>query len=232
MRKTPGPAQSGACAAHRSRARWIPLGEAILGSLIVFGYNVWRLPMMPNSVFLLVAMALVSFRLREGRWTAGLEWPKSWPRTVLIAIAAMIVQQAIGQFVVDPLTHPFLRYSTEANPMAGLHGSVGILRWLGVIWTYAAFGEEIGYRGYLLRRVADFGGNSRLALFAGLLWSSAIFGFAHWYQGPAGVVAIAVSGFVYGAAYLLSGKNLWVAVCAHGFSDTVALAVTCLGVAG
>jgi hypothetical protein len=29
-----------------------------------------------------------------------------------------------------------------------------LLRWLGIIWTYAAFGEEIGYRGYpIVRRL-------------------------------------------------------------------------------
>lgn len=73
--------------------------------------------------------------------------------------------------------------------MEGIHGYAGVLRWLGVIWTYAALGEELGYRGYLLNRVADLGGHSRPALMTGLLWSSALFGCAHWYQGPAGVIS-------------------------------------------
>ena len=106
------------------------------------------------------------------------------------------------------------------------------LRWFGIIWTYAAFGEEIGYRGYLLNRVADLGGRSRTALALGLLWSSTMFGFAHWYQGPAGVVSAAASGLVFGAAYLLAKRNLWVAVLAHGLSDSLALVFTYLGFAG
>lgn len=214
----------------RSCARWISAGEAITGSLIIFGYNVWRV--LPNSVPLLFAMGLISFRLREGSWTAmGLGLPKSWTRTALMAVAAAIVQQALGQFVVDPLTHPFLHYSATANPLESVHGSPAVLQWIGIIWTYAAFGEEIGYRGYLLNRVADLGGRSRTALVIGLLWSSIMFGFAHWYQGPAGVVSSVVSGIVYGAAYLLAGKNLWVAVLAHGLSDSLALLVTYLGLA-
>jgi membrane protease YdiL (CAAX protease family) len=210
--------------------RWISLLEVIIGASIVLGDNVWHV--LPNSVILLSAMALVSFRLREGNWIpSGLGAPGNWKRVVSLAVVAVIVQQAVGQYVVDPLTSPFLHYTPAANPMSGAHGVVGLLRWIGIIWTYAAFGEELGYRGYLLRRVADVGGGSRSAFLVGLLCSSALFGCAHWYQGPAGVISATVSGLVYGAAYLLSGKSLWTAICAHGLSDSLALSLTFLGVA-
>jgi len=211
-------------------ARWASLIEVILGSLIVLGDNVWHI--LPNSVVLLSVMALISFRLREGNWSAiGLGLPKSWMRTALIAIAAVVVQQALGQFVVDPLTRHLAHYAAGANPMQGIHEYAGFLGWLGIIWTYAAFGEELSYRAYLLNRMADLGGNSRPALLLALLWSSALFGCAHWYQGPAGVMSAMVSGLVYAAAYLLTGKNLWTAIFAHGVSDSLALVLTYLGVA-
>ncbi|MGH9528344.1 MAG: CPBP family intramembrane glutamic endopeptidase [Terriglobales bacterium] len=199
--------------------------------MIVLGDNVWHV--LPNSVLLLVALSLISFQWREGDWKAiGWGSPRSWIRTVLIAVAAAAVQQAVGQFAVDPLTRASMHYSAGANPLRGIRGYGGLLRWLGIIWTYAAFGEEIGYRRYLLNRVADIGGQSRPALLLGLVWSSALFGCAHWYQGPAGVVSAAVSGLVYGAAYLLAGRNLWVAIGAHGVSDTLALFATYFGWAG
>jgi uncharacterized protein len=213
-----------------ARSQWISLVEVIVGSLFVFGHNVWRV--LPNSVFLLSVMALISIRLREGSWSAiGLRLPKSWPRTVLIALVTVVVQQALGQFVVDPLTKPYLHYAAGANPMDGIHGYAGLFRWIGVIWTYAAFGEEFAYRRYLLNRVADLGDHSRLALALGLLWSSALFGFAHWYQGTAGVISAMASGLVFGTAYLLTGKNLWTSIYAHGLSDSLALLATYFGLA-
>lgn len=212
-------------------SRWISLAEAIVGSLFVFGHSVWHV--LPNSVFMLCAMALISIRLREGSWSAiGLSLRRSWLRTVLIAVVAVVVQQALGQFVVDPLTKPYLHYGAGNNPMTGVHGYWGLLRWLGVIWTYAAFGEELAYRRYLLNRVADLGGHSGFALAAGLLWSSALFGVAHWYQGPAGVISAMASGLVFGAAYLLTQKNLWTSILAHGLSDSLALFATYFGFAG
>jgi uncharacterized protein len=105
------------------------------------------------------------------------------------------------------------------------------LKALAVTWTFAAFGEEIGYRRYLLGRAADFGGRSALAYWIALVVVSALFGLGHYYQGSAGMFETACDGFVIGAAYLLSGRNLWVAVLAHGFVDTIVFGALFLGLA-
>lgn len=185
-----------------------------------------------NPVFLLSVVAVISIRFREGGWGAiGFGRPTSWAKTVSIAIGVAMVQQSVGQFVVNPLTKPYLHYAAAANPIEGVHGYAGLLRWAGIIWTYAAVGEELVYRRYLLNRVADLGGQSRFALLLGLTWSSALFGCAHWYQGAAGAVSAMASGLVFGTAYLLTRKNLWTSICAHGISDSIALFATYFGIA-
>jgi membrane protease YdiL (CAAX protease family) len=105
------------------------------------------------------------------------------------------------------------------------------LKALAIVWTFAAFGEEIGYRRYLLGRAADLGNRSAPAYWAALVLASVLFGFGHYYQGPAGIFTTACDGFILGAAYLLCRRNLWVAVIGHGLVDTIGIALLFFGLA-
>jgi membrane protease YdiL (CAAX protease family) len=212
---------------HLSPAkRWFSFAELALGGAIVIGHNVYRV--VPNEVPILFALGLISFHLRNGSWTAmGLRWPASWRRTVLIALAAAAVRILLGSLVIDPVTTHFWppqNLPSGANQIAG-HGMVA-LRWLLLIWTFAAFGEEIGYRGYLINRAADVGGRSRAAYWVGVLIVSVLFGYGHYYKGPAGILDSGMAGLILGATYVLSGRNLWACILAHGFIDT--FGVVCL----
>jgi membrane protease YdiL (CAAX protease family) len=196
------------------------LAEFVLGSAIVLGYNVYHV--IPNEVPILFVLALISFRLRDGTWSAmGLRWPVPWRRTVLIALAAAATRILLGAVVVDPLTARF--WPPAAGP-SGFNEIAGhplvALRWLGLVWTFAAFGEEISYRGYLLNRAADTLGRSKVAYWIAALLAAVLFGYGHYYKGPAGIVDSGMAGLVLAAAYLLSKRNLWVCILAHGFIDT------------
>jgi len=92
-----------------------------------------------------------------------------------------------------------------------------------IVWTFAAFGEEVVYRGYLMIRAADLGMRSNAAYCAAMIFVSVLFGFGHYYKGLAGVADSTVAGLILGAAYLLSGRNLWTTILAHGFIDTSAV---------
>ena len=100
---------------------------------------------------------------------------------------------------------------------------------LGLIWTFAAFGEEIGYRGYLLTRTADIGGRSKSAYWIAVLVVAVLFGYGHYYKGRSGIVDSGMAGVILGAAYVLSGRNLWVCILAHGFIDTFAIVALYFG---
>jgi membrane protease YdiL (CAAX protease family) len=69
------------------------------------------------------------------------------------------------------------------------------------------------------------------AVLAGVVIVSVLFGYGHYYKGPAGVVDSAIAGLILGIAYLLAGRNLWACILAHGFIDTFAVVVTYLGIA-
>jgi len=211
--------------------RGISLVEFVVGAGIVIGHNVYRV--IPNEVPILFLLGLLSFRLRDGGWAEmGLRWPLSWRRTLLFAVAAAAARILLGALVIDPLTSHFWPPAVGPkgfNEIAG-HPLVA-LRWLVVVWTFAAFGEEIGYRGYQLARAADVGGRSRAAYWIAVAVVAVLFGYGHYYKGPAGIIDSGVAGFVLGSAFLLSGRNLWVCILAHGFIDTFAVLATYFGLA-
>jgi CAAX protease family protein len=200
--------------------RLFSLAELALGGAVVVAYNVYHV--IPNEVYVLVVMGLISLRLRDGGWSlVGLGRPRSWRRTIVIGTLAAAVRILLGALVVDPLTAHFWPSPADAYGFDEIRGNVTVaLHWLFVAWSFAAFGEEISYRGYLLTRAADVGNRSKGAYWIGLLAVSVLFGIGHYYKGPPGMIDSGTGGLVFGAAYLLSGCNLWVSILAHGLVDT------------
>lgn len=224
----PGAADSSPLPAHQLAPgqRLISLAEFVLGVAIVIGYNIYHV--IPNEVPILFVLGLISLRVRDGGWSViGLRWPVAWRRTILLALAAAATRILLGSLVIDPLTAYFWPVAKGRGGFDEITGHALVaLRWLLIVWTFAAFGEEISYRGYLLTRAADVGGRSKVAYWAAVLAVSVLFGIGHYYKGPSGMVDSGMAGLVLGATYILSGRNLWVCILAHGFIDS--FGVVCL----
>lgn len=212
-------------------SRALSVFEVLLGAGIVVGHNVFRV--VPNEVPILCALAILTMRVRSGRWdwgSLGFKRPGSWRGIVVLALAAATLRVALGDFVVDPLTAHFWPPAVAPAGTDELAGNIRLtLLYLPLIWGFAAFGEEVSYRGYLLNRTAQAGGGSMGAYLLAVLVTAVLFGYGHYYKGPAGVVDSGVAGLVLGAAYLLAGRNLWVTILAHGFIDTFGLGMAYLG---
>ncbi|MGH9669453.1 MAG: lysostaphin resistance A-like protein [Terriglobales bacterium] len=225
----------GANTALSGRRLWYPQSrglsalEFLLGASIVIGHNVYHV--VPNEVPILFVLGWISVRLRDGGWKAlGLTRPKSRTWTVGIALAAAALRHLMGEFVIDPLAARLLHRAPEVAEFNALTGNLKLaLLGLLVVWTFAAFGEELSYRGYLLTRAADLGHRSVAAYWIGMICVSVLFGFGHHSRGWSGVVDSGMAGVILGGAYLLSRRNLWVPILAHGFIDTFAVIVVFFG---
>jgi membrane protease YdiL (CAAX protease family) len=216
---------------YMSESRLVSAFELILGAAIVLGYNVFKV--IPNEVPILFVLGLLSVRLRNGGWAAmGLSRPKSWTRVVLIALAAAVLRIVLGEVLDNLITARIWPPAIAPEGANEITGNLMVaLKWLLVVWTFAAFGEEIAYRGYLLTRAADLGNRSRAAWWVGMIFVSILFGIGHYYKGPAGMIDSGFGGLVLGTAYLISGRNLWVSILAHGFIDTIGVAALYFGLA-
>src|SRR5437667_2168868 len=197
--------------------------EFLFGAFIVIGHNVFHI--VPNEVIILSVLGLISIRLRDGRWSGmGFKRPGSWRRLLLIAMAAAALRILVGQFLIEPVIGFFWPKPTAPALANEISGNVKIaLVALLLVWTFAAFGEEIAYRGYLLTRAADIGRRSAAAYWIGIVLVSILFGYGHYYKGASGVVDSGVAGLILGTVYMLAGRNLWACILTHGFIDTFAV---------
>ncbi len=92
------------------------------------------------------------------------------------------------------------------------------------VYFVSSFGEEVVYRGFLITRLQHlFGGQSRIALVAALIFSSIIFGFAHFGWGPMGIAQTTCMGGALGISFLMTKRRLWPLILAHGIMDTMLL---------
>jgi membrane protease YdiL (CAAX protease family) len=203
--------------------------ELLLGAFIVIGHNVFHV--VPNEVPILFVLGLVSTRLRNRGWsTMGFKRPSSWVHLVLIALAAAALRIVLGDFVIEPLTRRIWPPIVAPAGAETITGDIKLaLLGLLIVWMFAAFGEEIAYRGYLLTRVAEIGRQTTAAYWVGIVLISVLFGYGHYYKGPAGILDSGVAGLVLGAAYMLAGRNLWASILAHGFIDTFAVVALFFG---
>ena len=82
-----------------------------------------------------------------------------------------------------------------------------------MIYVTASFGEEVIYRGFLIAVLAVWVGT-----WPAMLIASAIFGLAHFYQGPGGAAKCGFAGLITGWLFLLTG-SLWAPMLLHAVMD-------------
>jgi membrane protease YdiL (CAAX protease family) len=205
---------------------WAELGLA-LG--IFAAANFWHALPIGETPWLLM-LGWISLRLRGRGWgSLGLVRPANWGQVIAVALGAAIGLQLLSTFVTEPLITLLSGRPTDLSKFRPLVGNLKlVIGMLVVVWTLAAFGEELVYRGYLLNRGADLGYRTRRAWIASYLSVSLLFGFGHLYQGPTGVADTTVTGLLLGGLYLGFRRNLWIPILTHGLSDTIALVLVFL----
>ncbi|HKO45859.1 MAG TPA: type II CAAX endopeptidase family protein [Pyrinomonadaceae bacterium] len=199
------------------------IAELIIALLVIAAYlaDLIRLSATP----FLFLLGWLSLWLRGIGWrSVGLKRPGRWRQTLLLGFAVGVVFQFFSLYLLEPLIVRLTGKSIDLEQFAQVKGNVFVLVvFLLLVWTLAAFGEELVYRGYLMNRLAELAGGSGGAWAISLIVISILFGVVHFYQGISGVITVIAAALVYGGLYLLSGRNLWAPIIAHGVYDTVAI---------
>ncbi|HET6203927.1 MAG TPA: CPBP family intramembrane glutamic endopeptidase [Planctomycetota bacterium] len=222
--------KAGGAGGGRSAPELRAAAELALVVAITLGPWVFhRIPV--NRTLAILALGWWSLRVRRVGWKGvGLARPSSWRHTVATGVATGVLLQALSEFVTGPLLSRILHSKPDLSLFRPIVGHPGKLLWcLALVWMFAAFGEEMAFRGYVLNRAAELGGGGRLAWAVALPFASVLFGMGHSYQGAVGMVDNGLYALALGGVYLACGRNLWVAILAHGTSDTIALGAAFLG---
>lgn len=203
--------------------KWHTLLELAAAVILVFAYNVWEVLPLSETPFIFM-LVLLSFWLRKEGWKSlGFTKPKSWPRTIATGLCVGLGLQLLS-FVTEPIITSITGSPADLSQFDEITGnSTQLLIYFGLIWTLAAFGEEIAYRGFIVTRLSQLFGSKQASLIVAVIFSSLIFGIGHYYKGPAGMIDSGISGLTFGFLYILSGRNLWLSIFAHGFTDTFGL---------
>lgn len=150
-------------------------------------------------------------------------WGLGMAAFVLLSVVALqLFQIGVTMPVLNRLTGTTIDYSGFAN----LQGNLGqLLLLLALSWTLAAIGEETVYRGYLQKLLGELLGSKATGLALAVGISSLLFGLAHREQGLIGVVVTTIDALFFSWLKLKFKGNLWAAVLAHGFSNTIGLVI-------
>lgn len=212
------------------RERAWAVAELLVAGALVVGANVVDVVPVTETPWL-VALGWVSLRCRGLAWRSlGLRQPVSWITAIRVALVAAVALQLLSEFVTEPIIERLTGERPDLSDFRSLVGNLpAALGMLALVWTLAAFGEEMAYRGYVLERAAALGHHSPAAYVAAMVVVSLLFGLGHLYQGVSGVAGSVVSGLLFGVLYLKGGRNLWLPILAHGFSDTIGLVLIYLG---
>lgn len=217
--------------------RWIVLVEisGFVGFALLSKYLMsmifWRYA---GPVSLLLTLALVTVYMRR----IGVDWPSLGLRRLPgIRAKLMVIPQAMLVFVAFGIV---VALTTIGGPAVGLDfmaempkgvddrwGDVAgnlpmYLLWLAIVWTAAAFGEEMFFRGYLISRLQTVFCGYRFASVLAVVLPAIFFGYGHfYYQGWRGAIVTGGIALAFGTMFLLLKRNLWPVILMHGIIDTL-----------
>ena len=179
----------------------------------------------------LLLLGWLSLRLRGLRWRdVGFTRPSNWTRAVVLGLLAGIAIEAIELFITQPLFAHLMGKMPDLSDFAAVRGNWKVAGlFVILIWSLAAFGEELVYRGYLMNRVAGILKETRTAWITSLVAVNVLFGCGHIDQGATGMIENIWDGLLLGILYLATGRNLAAPIIAHGVTDTVDLMLIYLG---
>jgi membrane protease YdiL (CAAX protease family) len=156
-------------------------------------------------------------RHRGGSWSdLGFKRPARWS-TVPLWVFGILVAFVGGQALAPQLLSMFIElpapdFSRYDAIVGNLPAAIAMAL---ILPLTAAIPEEIIYRGFLIGRLEAIFGDMLAAPVLAVAVQSLIFALIHFEWGVGGILLAGVMGAIWGTAYMVCGRNLWIVIMAH-----------------
>lgn len=182
------------------------------------------------AYILMLGIVWTGLRLRGQRWKhLGLTFKPGNRSTIIRAVlkSLLVFVAAIAAFVLGSIVGANIVGIPEQADMSGfnyLRGNLPMLLLaLVAVFIGSSIGEEVIYRGFLITRLEELGGNGKWATRVSVVVSAIVFGLVHYNWGVMGIIQTTFMGLALGISYLAVGRNLWIPILAHGYMDAILL---------
>ncbi|MEZ5549719.1 MAG: type II CAAX endopeptidase family protein [Pseudomonadales bacterium] len=181
---------------------WIPFGAEVRGA---------------TSMVAGAIAAICVVLTRGGTFSdLGFRRPERW-KLVPLQVAGVL-----GAFIAVQLLAPLLVSSFISLPEPDLsrYDSIGgnpgaAIAMVLILPLTASIPEEIIFRGFLIGRLTEILGRNIAGSAIAVSVQALVFGAFHFQWGVGGVILTVMMGVVWGIAYMLCGRNLWIVILAH-----------------
>lgn len=161
-----------------------------------------------------------SFGLNLGRFTL-----ESGFKIMLLSLLTFVL--AAGGFILGSIIMANITGIPEGSNFDGLNYIKDNLLILMVsllgVYIVSSFGEEVIYRGFLIKRIEELEISKKHSTKIALIISSVVFGLIHYEWGPMGMVQTGFMGLALGLCYVKMNRKLWIMILSHGYMDTILL---------
>lgn len=144
-------------------------------------------------------------------------------KVILEIFILTIIWTGVNFCIIMPILNHISGSVRDIKAYESIKGNViNLLFFLVVSWLLAAVGEEIVYRGLIQNRIRSLFTNDKIGILLAVTISTILFGLAHREQGTVGIV-ITITDSLFFNFIRYKYKNLWGAVLAHGFLNSIGL---------
>jgi membrane protease YdiL (CAAX protease family) len=230
---------------EKTKFNWVAFLEVVvfvelaLLSKMLLDPIFWRYSGPVSLIGLLVAVTIYT-RFRSVTWAEmGLKPLSGVKKKLLVIPQALLTFVAFGVAVGSVMAlGSVFGWDFMSETPAGVEDRWGDIRgnlqlyilWLGIVWTAAAFGEEMFFRGFLITRLEAAFAGVKFAPVIAIVLAALFFGYGHmYYQGMRGFVTTGAIALAFGAMFIVFKRNLWPLILVHGIVDTISFSALYFG---